>query len=156
MNGAMQELPPRLNELSHQVIGAAMTVHTALGAGLRERLYEVALVHELRTRGCTVEHQVPFVASYHGVELPPQVIDLVVERQIILELKSVREVADEHFAQLLGYLRFTGMPLGLILNFAKPMLRDGIHRKINHPAAVSPGVQVVRSGFRSEVSVHPS
>lgn len=152
---AISEIPPRLNELSHEVIGSAMAVHRALGAGLRERLYEVAIVQEMRSRGLRVDQQVPFVAMYRGVELPSQVIDLIIEDQIILELKSVREVVDEHFAQLLGYLRFTGMPLGLILNFAKPLLRDGIHRKINYPASPTPGVQVVRSGLRSVSSVTP-
>lgn len=126
-----------------------MAVHRSLGAGLREKLYEVAFVHELRSQGMIVEQQLPFVAAYRGVELPQQVIDVIVERSIIVELKSVKDVADEHFAQLLGYLRLTGLPLGLILNFAKPMLRDGIHRKINYPPAQQTGVVMARSGLGS-------
>ncbi len=125
------DMPRELNELVDRVIGAGIEVHRQLGPGLLERSYEVALVHELGLRGIAVEQQVEISVEYKGIELPGQRLDLVVDRQIVLELKAVESVAAVHHAQILSYLKAGNFPLGLILNFNVPMLKDGIYRRIN-------------------------
>ncbi len=129
------DIPRELNELADRVIGAGIEVHRELGPVLLERSYEVALVHELGLRGIAVAQQVDIAMSYKGIELPGQRLDLVVEEKIVIELKAVESVAAVHMAQLVSYLRAGKFPLGLILNFNVPVLKDGIHRRINknHP-----------------------
>ncbi len=136
-----------------RVNGAAMEVHSVLGPGLREKIYEIALEHEMQERGLTVSRQVPFEASYKGAPLPVQVIDTVVNHTLIVEVKSVTRLCDEDHAQLVGYLCLTGLPLGLLLNFGAAQLRNGIHRKINYPAKRSADVKLVRSPLPSVNSV---
>lgn len=151
-SGLPAGFPPDLNDLSSRIIGAAMDVHTALGPGLRECLYEVALVKELSDRGLRVDRQVRFDAAYKGTSLPTQIMDMVVDGRVLLELKSVSKLTDEDHAQLLGYLFFTQLPLGLLLNFGHARLRDGIHRKINYPPKCSPDVSIRCSLFEPSVS----
>ncbi|MCC6320597.1 MAG: GxxExxY protein [Phycisphaerales bacterium] len=127
------ELPARFNEVTRGVIGAAIEVHKVMGPGHREQYYERALRHELGLAGLSSEAQVPFKVSYKGMELGTQVIDLVVEGVVIVECKCVEAVLDVHQAQLLGYLRFTGLPVGLLLNFHVARLTDGLTRRINYP-----------------------
>lgn len=132
VNGATEiELPREWNELSHAVIGAAIEVHKHLGPGLRERIYELAMVCELKQRGLRVGRQVPFRVHYKGDDLGTQSIDLVVDDLVIVENKAVTAFTDVDEAQLLGYLRFTGLPLGLLINFNKTRLIDGVVRKVN-------------------------
>lgn len=147
------ELPREWNELTHTVIGAAMEVHSVLGPGLRERIYEIALEHEMQARGLRVARQQSFQASYKGTVLPVQVVDTVVNETLIVEAKSVARLCDEDHAQLIGYLSLTGLPLGLILNFGAAQLRNGIHRKINYPAKNSRSVTLVRPLLPSVTSV---
>lgn len=130
----IQELPAELNALSERIIGCAIEVHRALGPGLLERLYEDALVHELGLAGLPVERQVPVVLRYKALDLVGQRLDLVVARRVVVELKSVEGLVDAHFAQLLGYLRACQYPLGLLINFNVPILKRGIHRRINSRA----------------------
>jgi len=132
-----RELPAEINDLSERVLGAAIEVHRTLGPGLLERIYEEALVHELTLRGIAVERQVPVTLMYKGVDLVGQRLDLVVEKTIVVELKSVERVADVNLAQLLGYLRAGNFPLGLLINFNVPVLIRGIHRRINSQALLS-------------------
>lgn len=137
------ELPREWNELSHAVIGAAIEVHKHLGPGLRERIYELAMVCELKQRGLRVGQQVPFRVHYKGEDLGSQSIDLIVNDLVIVENKSVAEFTDVDEAQLLGYLRFTGLPLGLLINFNKPRLIDGVVRRVNSTRITrSPAVRV--------------
>jgi GxxExxY protein len=131
-----RELPAEINRLSEQVLGAAIEVHRSLGPGLLERLYEEALVHELRLRGIAVESQAPVSLWYKGLELVGQRLDLLVERLIVLELKSVERVAEAHLSQMLGYMRAGNFPLGLLINFNVPVLVRGIHRRINSRALI--------------------
>lgn len=139
------ELPVEVNRLTERVIGCAMRVHTMLGAGMREKLYENALAIELRRAGIASERQVPFTVEYDGEVLGDQCVDLVVESMLIVECKGVAAVTEQDHAQLLGYLRFTGIPIGLLINFHTPRLKEGLYRKINWPTAPnSPGL-VVRS-----------
>jgi GxxExxY protein len=107
-----------------------MEVHSALVPGLVERLYEEAMAQELRLRGIPFERQVPVRLSYKGASIGDQVMDLVVGGIVIVELKSVREVADLHLAQLLSQLRSSKVPLGLLINFDVTRLREGIFRRV--------------------------
>jgi GxxExxY protein len=133
----LRELPRELNDLGERIIGAAIEVHRALGPGLLEKLYEEALVHELKLRGTRAERQVPVSFSYKDVELIGQRIDLVVEGAVVVELKAVDCVVDAFFAQLLGYLRAGNYPLGLLINFNVPVLIRGVSRRVNSRALQS-------------------
>ena len=124
----------RPNEVSYKVIGAAIRVHTALGAGLLESAYDTSLRHELTQSGLQYLHQVKLPASYEGNKLSPAYcVDFIVEKCLVVEIKSVTNILPVHRAQLLSYLRLTGHPLGLLLNFNVPHMRNGIHRVINAP-----------------------
>jgi GxxExxY protein len=119
--------------LSGVVIAAAIAVHRELGPGLLESAYRACLVHELRCRGRRVESEVPVTVTYHGVQLPRSYrLDLLVEGTLIAELKSVHALEALHTAQLLTYLRLTGQPIGLLINFNVPVLRLGIRRVVLH------------------------
>lgn len=127
-------IPDAWNAVTQSVIGAAMKVHSALGPGLLERLYEDALCHELSLRDVEFERQYPIRLQYKGIDLSPQRVDLVVGGLVVVELKSVETVHDIHLAQMLSYMRSADLPLGLLINFNHLMLRDGIHRRINSRA----------------------
>lgn len=107
-----------------------MEVHSALGPGLLERLYEEAMAQELRLRSIPFQRQVPVRLSYKGAAIGEQVMDLVVGGIVVVELKSVNQVPDLHLAQLVSQLRSTRIPLGLLINFNVPRLRDGIYRRV--------------------------
>ena len=111
-----------------------MEVHTALGPGLLERLYEDALEHELRRSGLAVDRQLPVTIDYKGLAIKGLQLDLVVERLVVVELKVVEKIHDVHKSQLLSYMRAGGFPLGLLINFNTEHLRDGIVRRINASA----------------------
>lgn len=130
-----QELPQQINQLSHEIIGCAIEVHRELGPGLLESVYEAALCHELDLADIPYQQQVCFQGEYKGKPLPPQRIDLIVNDQIILELKSTRAVEDTHLAQLVSYLLLTDKPLGLLINFNAPTIQKGLHRRINSRAS---------------------
>jgi GxxExxY protein len=116
-------------DLTKEVIGAAIDVHRHLGPGLLESAYEVCLCHELKSRGIPFVCQVPLPISFKGVNLDCAYrIDVCVDNRIILELKSIEKVTDLHRAQLLTYLRLSGKKVGLLLNFNVPVLKDGIVR----------------------------
>ena len=122
----------RLNRISGVIVDAAIAVHTALGPGLLESAYEACLLHELRKRGLTVETQVPLPIVYDSVHLEIGYrIDLLVEDAIIVELKACESIAPVHRVQLLSYLKLSKNPLGLLLNFHAPLMRDGIVRMKN-------------------------
>ena len=124
----------RPNEASRLVIGAALTVHTALGAGVLESAYDACLCYELSKAGLRFEHQVYLPIVYQEVQLATAYrVDFIVESCLIVEIKCVERVLPVHKAQLLSYLRLTALPLGLLINFNVPHLRHGIHRVINAP-----------------------
>ena len=125
-------MPP--NAVSYRVIGAAMKVHSALGAGILESAYATCLCYEFTRWGLHYRHQVKLPITYEGNKLSPAyTIDFIVERCLIVEIKCVEKVLPVHRAQLLSYLRLTGHKLGLLINFNVPHLREGIHRIINAP-----------------------
>ena len=117
--------------LSKQIIGAAIEVHKALGPGLLESAYQACLCHELALRGIPFEAQVPLPLVYKGVSVDCGYrLDLLVEGLVVVEIKSVNCLEPIHEAQILTYLRLTGLWLGLLINFNVPMLKQGIKRKV--------------------------
>jgi GxxExxY protein len=126
----------RPNEVSYQVIGAAMTVHSAMGAGLLESVYDTCLCREFARRRLPFQHQVPMAVSHDHVRISPGYrVDFIVDGCVIVEIKSVEKLLPLHRAQLLTYLRLSTLPLGLLLNFKVAHLRDGISRVVNAPEA---------------------
>jgi GxxExxY protein len=126
----------RPNEVSYKVIGAAMAVHTVLGPGLLESVYEKALCREFARTKLQFRRQVPLTVEYDGVHLTPAYkLDFVVEHFVVVEVKAVERVLPVHRAQLLSYLKLSKLPLGLLLNFKVAHLKDGICRQINAPEA---------------------
>ena len=127
----------RTNELTREIIGAAMRIHTALGPGLLESAYRACLCRELDLR--CLQHQVEIALPiiYQGVVIDAGYrIDLLVEDAVIVEIKAVARTAPVHEAQLLSYLRLSGKTVGLLINFHVPHLRHGIKRMVNNfPAA---------------------
>jgi GxxExxY protein len=122
-----------INKLSSEVIGAAIEVHKTLGPGLLESAYEECLCHELSLQGMSFERQKPLAVTYKEKLLDCGYrLDIVVEKKIILELKSCEKIEPIHKAQLLTYLRLSGINLGLILNFNVPVMRNGIARVVNN------------------------
>lgn len=120
------------NELSHLVVGCAMRVHTALGPGLVESAYEACLQFELIKSGLQVEAQKPLPLVYESVKLECGYrVDLLVERKLIIEVKSIEALAEIHFAQVLTYLRLSNLRLALLLNFNVVHMKDGIRRIVN-------------------------
>jgi len=120
------------NEIGQIVVGAAIKVHRALGPGLLESVYEVALAHELSSRGLLLERQVPVSIEYEGVTFDEGFrADIIVEKKVILELKSVEKVAAVHKKQIQTYLRLTGCKLGYLLNFGEVLMKQGITRAVN-------------------------
>ena len=123
----------QLNDLSSQVIAAAIEVHRVLGPGLLEGVYEECLAEELRATGHTVQRQVPVSIQYKGKSIGERLyIDILVDQSLIIELKAVRELQDIHLAQTLTYLRLTGHRLALLINFNVPRLIDGLRRVVNN------------------------
>lgn len=107
-------------DLSFQVMGAVYEVHSVLGHGFLEKVYENALLRELRLRGIKTENQKELTVSFKGEVVGAYCADIIVEDQLLLELKSVENLSKYHEAQLLNYLKATGYQLGLLINFAKP------------------------------------
>ena len=109
-------------ELTEQIIGAAIAVHKSLGPGFLESIYENALVLELRKRGLHVDQQVVVEVNYDNEKVGEHRLDLFVERTIVVELKAIKNLEDVHFAIVKSYLRSVNAEHGLLLNFAKPTL----------------------------------
>ena len=120
----------QLNQLSEQVIGAAIEVHRELGAGFLESTYERALSIELKLRGINHQTHLPCRLKYKCEDIGEGKLDLLIEKALIVELKAVKELADAHRTQVLAYLKATGLQLGLLINFHSPLLKDGIRRVI--------------------------
>ncbi|HJY38427.1 MAG TPA: GxxExxY protein [Steroidobacteraceae bacterium] len=114
------------------VVDAAVQIHRELGSGLLEVVYEVILTHELRGRGLQVARQVSVPIIYRGVKFDEGFrIDLIVESEVVIELKCVEALHNAHKKQLLTYLRLSDNRLGYLLNFGAPLMKDGIIRVVN-------------------------
>ena len=120
------------NELSYSVVGAAMKVHRELGPGLLEKAYQECLCYEIAQLGLCVEKEVSIPLTYRGVQLECGFrMDMLVENRLVIETKSVSELNDIHFAQLLSYLKQGDFRLGLLINFNSLILKNGIRRVVN-------------------------
>jgi GxxExxY protein len=120
------------NEIATQVVDCAYKVHTTLGPGLLESVYEIVLAHELRKCGLPVERQVPIPIRYDGIQFDEGFrSDIMVADKVILEIKSVEKSAAVHKKQLLTYLRLADKRLGLLINFGEDLIKDGIRRVVN-------------------------
>ena len=129
---SVADIRERSNVLASVVVDAAIEVHRVLGPGLLESAYEAALAYELGLRGITVERQVLLPVHYKGEYLDAGFrLDLVVGKLLIVELKAVQHIEPIHEAQLLTYLRLSGLWLGLLLNFNVPLMKSGIRRMVN-------------------------
>ena len=126
-----------LNEISYQIRGAVFDVYNELGPGLMENVYEKAFIIELLNRGLQVENQVPIEVRYKGFDLGLQYrLDLLVNKQVIIELKSVEILLPVHHKQLITYLKLAQKPLGFLINFNTNSIKDNIIRVANdknHP-----------------------
>ena len=122
-----------LDDLSYKVIGCAIEVHRTLGPGLLESVYEKALMHELKLNNISVKSQVEVKANYKGLDVGEGLrLDLLVDEQLIVELKSVDDFKPVHHKQLLTYLKLMNKQLGLLINFNVCNLTDGVKRIVNN------------------------
>ena len=121
------------NKLSGQILDAAITVHKEMGPGLLESVYEYCLLKELMLRNIFVEHQVAIPLFYKGEDLKKDFrLDLLVAREIIIELKAVDFLLPVHEAQIISYLKLTNKKMGFLINFNVPLLKDGFKRFVNN------------------------
>ncbi|SHI46443.1 GxxExxY protein [Hymenobacter daecheongensis DSM 21074] len=120
------------NDISFLIRKASFAIHTALGPGLLESVYETLLGHELRRAGLEVKTQVALPVLYDGLRLENGFrMDLLIENKVVVELKSVEVLLEVHHMQLLTYLKLSGHKLGLLINFNVPAIKTGIFRKVN-------------------------
>lgn len=120
-----------LDLLTEKIIGACIAVHRALGPGLLESAYQVCVAAELRAAGIAYQREVPINIEYRGETLDCAFrLDFLIENTVILEIKAIERVLPVHQAQLLSYLKITGKPTGLLINFHVPVLKDGITRRV--------------------------
>ena len=124
-----QEIEADTDALAKQVVDAAFKVHTTLGPGLLESVYETCLAHELAARGVPIQRQLALPISYGEIQLDAALrLDLVIGDRVIVELKSVEALLPIHHSQLMTYLKLSRLRLGLLINFNTRLLRDGIKR----------------------------
>lgn len=117
------------DQITHEILDSAYKIHTKLGPGLLESAYRICLAYELRRKGLKVEEEKPLPVIYEEIKLDCGYrLDMLVEDEVIVELKTVNEFKDVHLAQLLTYLRFSQKHVGLLLNFNVKSLKDGIKR----------------------------
>lgn len=121
------------NDISYKIIGAAIELHRTLGPGLLESVYETALARDLIELGLNVESQKGLSFKYKELEFDRGYrLDLLVNKKVIVEIKSVETLAPVHFSQTLTYLKLSELKLALLINFNVPVLKDGIHRLVNN------------------------
>jgi GxxExxY protein len=126
-----QDIDPELNLLSNEVIGLAIKVHRFLGPGLLEAVYRECLFYEILKAGMSAEKEKPLSVIYDSIKIDIGYrLDILVENQLVLELKSTSILTEVHTAQLLTYLKLTGNRLGLLINFNVPLLKNGIKRYV--------------------------
>ncbi len=127
-----------LNSITGQIISLAIKVHRSMGPGLLESVYLTCLCYELKKAGLLVEREKTVPLFYEGVKLDQSYrLDLLVQKKIIVEIKAVESITAIHRAQLLSYLRLTGCPIGLLINFNVELLKEGICRMVNNFSEIS-------------------
>ncbi|MGO9017295.1 MAG: GxxExxY protein [Syntrophobacteraceae bacterium] len=135
-----------IDGITGQVVDAVFKLHTRLGPGLLESVYELVLVRELERRGLMVERQKPVSFEFDGLRFEDAFrVDLLVEGCVVVELKSVSTLAPVHSKQILTYIRLLNLPVGLLINFGAATMREGLHRVVNNyqpPCSASPRLRV--------------
>ncbi|MBA4383716.1 MAG: GxxExxY protein [Anaerolinea sp.] len=129
-----------VDEITEKIVHAAYKVHTGLGPGLLESVYETVMVHELTKFGFIVERQKIIPFEYDGLIFDEGLrVDLLVNGMVVVELKSVEKMAQVHYKQVLTYIRLLNLQVGLLINFGAPLLKEGLHRVVNkyEPSATS-------------------
>jgi GxxExxY protein len=122
-----------MKDITYDIINCAYEVHNFLGPGLLESVYQKALIYELKSRGFKVECEVPIDIEYKGVNVGENLrLDILVNEDVVVELKSVENILPVHKKQLLTYLRLLDLPIGLLINFNVAQLREGITRVVNN------------------------
>ena len=138
-----------VDDVTGQIVDAAYKVHTRLGPGLLESVYEIVLAKELERRGLKVERQKTIAFQFDGLLFEDAFrVDLLVEGMVVVELKSVETLASVHSKQVLTYLRLLNLPVGLLINFGAATFKEGMHRIVNNytpPPSASPRLRVSRS-----------
>jgi GxxExxY protein len=123
----------KTNEITREIIAAAIRIHSVLGPGLLESAYRACMRHELNLRGFRYQSELPVAVNYLGLEVENAYrMDFMVEDIVVLELKSVSKVTPEHKAQFLTYVKLSKRPVGLMINFNVTRLRHGIKRVVNN------------------------
>ena len=141
-----------IDDVSAEVVDAAIRIHRELGPGLLESVYETLLAASLARSGLKVDRQKPIDINFDGMQFPAAFrIDLMVEDRLVIEVKSVEQLSKAHGKQLLTYLRLTKQPVGLLLNFAGATMKEGIRRVVNdyvqaQPSSASPRLRVKSTG----------
>lgn len=140
----MTEAEKPLDDITGAVVDAAFKLHKSLGPGLLESVYEAVLARDLQRRGLQVERQKPVSFDYDGMHFSEGLrIDLMVESRVVVEIKSIEKPAPVHPKQLLTYLRLLNLPVGLLINFGSPTLKEGLQRVVNGLAkTASPRLRV--------------
>ncbi len=122
-------IPDELDEIAKKIVDSAFRVHSQLGPGLLESIYEVCLAHELKKSPMKVEQQLAVPVVYDGIRFETGFrLDLLVEDSVLVELKAVEKIMPVHRAQVMTYLKLCGLRLGLLINFNVPLIKDGINR----------------------------
>ncbi len=154
-NGSREVAKTRRNveELASIVVDCAFHLHSDLGPGLLETVYEAILSKQLEEKGLWVERQKPVPIRYNGIELNEGFrLDILVEEELVIELKSVENIHPVHSKQLLTYLRLMDLPLGLLINFGAPIMKEGLHRVVNkHTNFASSRLRVHQDLFRGHL-----
>lgn len=123
----------KTNNLTYEIINCALEVHNFLGPGLLESVYQKALIHELKLRGFKIDYEVPIEIYYKDINVGDSLrLDILVNEEIVIELKSVENVLPVHKKQLLTYLRLLDLEVGLLINFNVSLLKEGITRIVNN------------------------
>ena len=122
-----------INEISGAIIDSSIKIHKALGPGLLESVYQRILIYELRKAGLEVQKEVPIPVTWDGNSIDESFrADLIVNTQVLVELKSIERLEPVHSKQVLTYLKLSKLPLGLLINFGAPYLKEGINRIVNN------------------------
>src|SRR5829696_3112015 len=144
-----------VNQITGEIVDTAYRLHSCIGPGLLETVYESILAHTLQARGMAVERQKAIPFEWDGVRIEEACrLDLLVEGQVIVELKSAEKLIPVHHKQVLTYLRLLDLPIGLLINFGAASLKDGMHRILNQQTSTPPPIlnpnsrlQAMRSGI---------
>jgi iron complex transport system substrate-binding protein len=141
-----------LDDVTGDIVDAAFKLHIALGPGLLESVYETVLCRDLQRRGLLVERQKLISFEYDGMRFDDGLrVDLLVDARVVVEIKSVEKSAAVHGKQVLTYLRLMNLPVGLLINFGAPTLKEGLQRIVNGlPRSASPRLRVNQSGSSPE------